>query len=216
MSPLDHHKKQAKQYLRWHREGYFPVATLIRESLPRFHGIPDHDILRATFRLCDAQEMVARKLGQENWVALAKGASDMHPRSEKPRTVITSAEPQLFVTDMDVSLAFYTQKLGFGVRFSYGDPAFYAQVARDAGGLNLRSVDGPVFATGFREREGDFLCTTLTLEAATPLSLEYQDAGVFFIKGCELSLGVHAPSSSAIQMATCWLSLVDRQRRATA
>jgi hypothetical protein len=56
ISPLDHHKKQAKQYLRWHREGYFPVAMLIREKLPRFHRMSDQEILRASFRLSDAQD----------------------------------------------------------------------------------------------------------------------------------------------------------------
>ncbi len=180
MSPLDHHKKQAKQYLRWHREGYFPVATLIRETLPRFRGMSDQDILRASFKLCDAQELIARKLGHESWIALANGASHMHPKSDKPRAIIISAEPQLFVTDMGLSLAFYTDKLGFEVAFSHGDPVFYAQVVRDAGRLNLRSVDDAVFAVGFRERQADALSATMTLDDAKPLFLEYQDAGVSF------------------------------------
>lgn len=180
MSPPDHYKKQAKQYLRWHREGYFPVATLIREALPRFRGMSDQDILRVSFKLCDAQELVARKLGHESWIALANGASRMHPKSDMPRTVIVSAEPQLFVADMGRALAFYTDKLGFELAFSHGDPVFYAQVVRDAGRLNLRSVDGEVFAAGFREREADALSATMTLDDAKPLFLEYQDAGVTF------------------------------------
>ncbi|MEO5494651.1 MAG: VOC family protein [Sphingomonas sp.] len=180
MSPLDHHKKQAKQYLRWHREGYFPVATLIREMLPRFEGLSDQDVLRAGFRLCDAQELIARKLGYDSWIALANGASHMHSTSNEPRTIITSAEPQLFVTDMRLSLAFYTETLGFEVAFSHGDPVFYAQVVRDAGRLNLRSVDGAVFAAGFRDREADALSATMTLDDVKPLFLEYQEAGVTF------------------------------------
>lgn len=180
MSPLDYHKKQAKQFLRWHREGYFPVATLIRETLPRFRGKSDQDILRASFKLCDAQELIARRLGHESWIALANGAGQMHTKSDTPRALIISAEPQLFVTDMVLSLAFYVDKLGFEVAFSHGDPVFYAQVVRDAGRLNLRSVDGPVFAAGFREREADALSATMTLEDVKSLFLEYQDAGLTF------------------------------------
>jgi hypothetical protein len=36
MPNLDNLKKQAKQYLRWHRERYHPVAAEIRAALPRF------------------------------------------------------------------------------------------------------------------------------------------------------------------------------------
>lgn len=104
----------------------------------------------------------------------------MHAKSDKPHTIIISAEPQLFVTDMGLSLAFYSEKLGFDVAFSHGEPVFYAQVARDGGRLNLRSVDGAVFAAGFREREVDALSATITLDDVKPLFLEYQDAGVTF------------------------------------
>lgn len=180
MSPTDHHRKLAKQYLRWHREGYFPVAALIRDNLPRFCGLADQDVLRAPFKLCDAQELVARRLGRDSWIALVKGASAMQPQQELTNAVISSAEPQLFVTNMTTSLAFYTSKLGFKVAFSHGEPMFYAQVVRDAARLNLRSTGGPVFAADFRKREVDALSATLTLEDPKPLFLEYQEAGVEF------------------------------------
>ena len=75
---------------------------------------------------------------------------------------------------------FYVGKLGFQVTLSYGEPPFYAQVARGGARLNLRHVSSPVFASDFRARETDALAATITLADAKPLFLEFQDAGVPF------------------------------------
>src|SRR6202049_5250762 len=63
MPNLENLKKQAKLILRWHRERYYPVAAQIRAVLPRFLNMPDSEILAASFKLSDAQEMVARTQG---------------------------------------------------------------------------------------------------------------------------------------------------------
>jgi catechol 2,3-dioxygenase-like lactoylglutathione lyase family enzyme len=102
------------------------------------------------------------------------------PASTVGTSVIVASEPQLFVSDIEAASAFYVHKLGFKVVFSYGEPPFYAQVARDGGRLNLRRVNGPVFDSGFRSREGDAFSATLTLDDAKPLFLEFQKAGVAF------------------------------------
>ena len=70
MPNLENLKKQAKQYLCWHREGYYPVAAVIRATLPRFQHFNDSQVLTAEFKLSDAQELVARQLGFEGWQAL--------------------------------------------------------------------------------------------------------------------------------------------------
>jgi len=62
---LDNLRKQAKQYLRWHRDGYHPVAGKIRAALPRFRNLSDAQILDASFKLADGQELVARQMGFE-------------------------------------------------------------------------------------------------------------------------------------------------------
>lgn len=90
---------------------------------------------------------------------------------------ILSAEPQLFVSDIAASCSFYVGTLGFAVTLSYGEPPFYAQVARGGARLNLRHVDGPVFDAGFRAREADALAATLAVADAEPLFLEFQAAG---------------------------------------
>lgn len=182
MPNIENLKKQAKLYVRWHRERYYPVAATIRYFLPRFQYLPDREILDANFKLSDAQELVARKSGFASWLALIERIKTM-PASEVSNvrtSVIMAAEPQLFVVDIEAASHFYVQKLGFKLAFSYGDPPFYAQVFRDGACLNLRKVDGPVFDGGFRARERDALSATLTLDDAKPLFLEFEAAGVPF------------------------------------
>jgi catechol 2,3-dioxygenase-like lactoylglutathione lyase family enzyme len=94
--------------------------------------------------------------------------------------VIVASEPQLYVSSIDAASAFYVHKLGFRVVLSYGEPPFWAQVARDGGRLNLRQVSGPVFDSGFRSRAPDAVSATLTLNEATPLYVEFEKAGVTF------------------------------------
>ena len=75
MPDLDNLKKQAKLILRWHRERYYPVAVQLRALMPRFLNMSDSEILAATFKLSDAQEMVAKEHGFDSWQALKTGLS---------------------------------------------------------------------------------------------------------------------------------------------
>src|SRR5271166_2103056 len=154
MPNLENLRKQAKQYLRWHRERYYPVAAQIRAALPRFRHLSDEQILHANFKLADAQELVARQMGFEGWQALKSGAESVtddeitdETRQTTPRPILNSIEAQLFVANIKTSCDFYTNKLEFAVNFVYGDPPFYGQVIRDNARLNLRLVSEPVFAS---------------------------------------------------------------------
>ena len=93
---------------------------------------------------------------------------------------IVGAEPMIFVTDMAASCAFYADKLGFRVVFSCGEPPYYAQVARGGARLNLRHVDGPVFAPDFRSRTVDALAAMITVADAEPFFVEFQAADAPF------------------------------------
>ncbi|WP_353682282.1 hypothetical protein [Mesorhizobium sp.] len=84
MPNLENLKKQAKQYLRWHRERYYPVAAEIRAALPRFQHLDDNQVLEANFKLSDAQELIARQLGFEGWQALKTGAPSMTDQKNRP------------------------------------------------------------------------------------------------------------------------------------
>ena len=184
MPNLENLKKQAKLILRWHRERHYPIAAQIRGHLPRFLNRPDSEIFAASFKLSDAQEMVARQQGFDSWQTLKAGLSTTSLKVKSPRSkaTIVSAEPQLFVTDLKRACEFFCKKLGFSLAFSYGDPPYYAQVGRDAARLNLRCVKRPVIESAVRGRE-ELLSVSMTVATADEIKLlflELQSAGVEF------------------------------------
>ena len=186
MPNLENLRKQAKLILRWHRDRYYPVAAQIRSGLPSFSQMTDPDILAHSFRLSDAQELVARQHGFESWQALKTGLPSMPDHADTATTavVITAAEPQLFVADIKASCDFFTGKLGFSIVFTYGEPPFYAQVARDAARINLRCVATPPIDPELRDRE-ELLAASLTVATAEEIKklfLANQSAGVTFFQ----------------------------------
>jgi uncharacterized glyoxalase superfamily protein PhnB len=184
MPNLENLKKQAKLILRWHRERHYPVAAQIRGLLPGFSNMPDSQVLAANFKLSDAQEMVARQHGFDSWQALKAGLSAQlrRAKSSPSKATIVCAEPQLFVTDIKRSCEFFQKKLGFSLVFTYGEPPYYAQVARDAARLNLRCVERPVIESAVRDREQllSVFMTVATADEIKLLYLEFQSAGVAF------------------------------------
>jgi len=184
MPNLENLKKQAKLILRWHRKRHYPVAAQIRLLMPRFRNLSDSQILAASFKLSDAQEMVARQHGFDNWQSLKTGLSTTlrKLKSSPSKATIVGAEPQLLVADIKRSCEFFCEKLGFSVVFSYGKPPYYAQVGRDAARLNLRCVEGPVIESTIRDRE-ELLSVSMTVATADEIKLlflEFQSAGVSF------------------------------------
>jgi len=184
MPDLENLKKQAKLILRWHREGHYPVAAQIRRLMPRFLNVPDAEILAASFRLSDAQEMIAREHGFDSWQALKTGLSTTSHKVKHAasKATIVGAEPQLLVTDMKRSCEFFCKKLGFSLVFSYGSPPYYAQVSRDVARLNLRCIEGPLLESTVRDRE-QLLSASMTVATAEEIKLlflEFQSAGVSF------------------------------------
>jgi catechol 2,3-dioxygenase-like lactoylglutathione lyase family enzyme len=128
--------------------------------------------------------MVARQHGFDSWQALKTGLSTTSRKlkSSPSKATIVGAEPQLFVSDIKRSCEFFCEKLGFSLVFSYGNPPYYAQVARDAAHLNLRFVEGPVIESVLRDRE-ELLSVSMTVATADEIKLlflEFQSAGVTF------------------------------------
>ncbi|WP_342362991.1 VOC family protein [Terrarubrum flagellatum] len=189
MPNLDNLRKQAKQFLRWHRDKHHPVAAEIRTALPRFQNLSDHQILDAPFKLGDAQELVARKLGYESWTALKAGLSAMpDDKALSPKMPlkpdIGAAEAMVYVADFQRARDFYIRKLGFTLKFAYGEPPFYGLVERDRARLCLRLVCEPVFAGDIRERE-QLLSAAFTVDSAAKIKalfLEFQMAAVDFLQ----------------------------------
>ena len=97
---------------------------------------------------------------------------------------LAAAEPCLFVGNFDAAIEFFTEKLGFEVVFTYGEPAFYGQVRRDRALLNLRHVDASPFRDGVRERH-ELLSISVTVGSAADIRAlfdEFQAAGVAFFR----------------------------------
>jgi catechol 2,3-dioxygenase-like lactoylglutathione lyase family enzyme len=186
MPSLENLRKQAKLVLRWHRDRYYPVAAQIRAVLPRYRQMTDPEVLAHSFKLKDAQELVARQHGFESWQALKAGLTTMpnHAQQTLTKAVIIAAEPELFVADIKASLDFFTQKLGFAIAFTYGEPPFYAQVKRDGAQLNLKCLDGPAINPELRDRE-ELLSAAMTVGSADEIKqlfLEFQSANVAFFQ----------------------------------
>ena len=100
------------------------------------------------------------------------------------RAVITAAEPQLFVAGIKASCDFFVKTLGFTIVFTYGEPSFYAQVARDGARLNLRCVEQSVIDPVLRDRD-ELLSASLTVASAEEIEqlfLEFQAACATFFQ----------------------------------
>jgi catechol 2,3-dioxygenase-like lactoylglutathione lyase family enzyme len=179
MASIENLRKQAKQFVRWHRQRHFPVAAIIRSHVPRFASSSDLEILESSFALTEAQELVARRAGFDSWSALLGGIETMNEATVQPRKAeLTGAEPQLFVTDMNSSLEYY-REIGFEVVFAYGEPAFYCQLQRDGVPLNLRLVPMLPFDPE-RMREESLLAVTILTNDVKQLYLEFSAASVEF------------------------------------
>ena len=181
MPSIDNLRKQAKRIVRWHRERHYPVSETIRTNLPHFGSMSDIEILEHSFQLSDALELVARQQGFPSWQALLEGANNMSEYQSNPTAPIAfkRSEPQIFVTQMHRAMVFYTDNLGFEKQFSFGEPPFYAQVARGDAFLNLRLVAKPIFDPNI-VREEELLAATICVESIKELFLEYQSSGIEF------------------------------------
>lgn len=181
MPNIENLRKQAKQILRWHRERLTTVATIIRTHKPEFRLLNDQEILDASFKLTDAQDVVARREGFDSWLELVKGCESMKNDQTKATSlsVLTSAEPQLFAVDLAAMCEYYQTILGFSLRFAYGEPPFYCQVFRDSAKLNIRSVHQALIPAELRKRE-ELLSASITVENIKELFLEFQASGAEF------------------------------------
>jgi catechol 2,3-dioxygenase-like lactoylglutathione lyase family enzyme len=102
------------------------------------------------------------------------------PLPEQAPVRLLYSEPQLFASDIERSLRFYVDKLGFEIGFKYGDPVHYAQVVRDGARLNLRHADRTPFDPEFRKIAGDALAATIVVDGPDRLFAELVQQGADF------------------------------------
>lgn len=179
MSRLEIFKKQAKQLVRWHREGNYSIGGRIRR-LARYESLSDREALSITFSLHEAQEIIALEAGYPHWTALKAAVEhEPLPAASAPATTsrLARAVPVIHVADVRASAAFFKETLGFAIDFLHGNPPFYGSVSRDGASLHLKFVHEPVLAPGARDRDG-FIAAFVEVENVKALYAEYLAAGV--------------------------------------
>ena len=180
MARLEIYKKQAKQLVRWHREGNYSIGGRIR-GLARYKRLTDRQALALAFPLREAQEIVALESGYTSWAALKVAVAD-EPRkttrqTEPPR--LTRAVPVILVANVKTSAEFFNKTLGFSIDFLHGEPPFYGSVSRDGATIHLKFVHEPAFAVGAQDRDG-LISAFIEVENVKGLYAEYLGAGATF------------------------------------
>jgi catechol 2,3-dioxygenase-like lactoylglutathione lyase family enzyme len=180
MSTLESFRKQARQLVRWHREGQHSVGGRIR-VLPAYRDLTDVAALALRFPLAQAQAVIAIENGYENWAALKAATQAAAPGGSSARAEgelsLTGAIPLVFVSNVQASADFFGEKLGFDIDFLHGNPPFYGAVSRDNALLHLRFVHEPPFVSGIVEKE-QLLSAFIRVNDVKSLFAEYLEAGV--------------------------------------
>jgi catechol 2,3-dioxygenase-like lactoylglutathione lyase family enzyme len=180
MSQLEIYKKQAKQLVRWHREGNHSIGGRIR-GLARYQTLTDREALALVFPLREAQEIVALEAGHSSWAALkAAVASGLTPAKRiLPTLRLKRAMPVIFVANVEASAGFFKDTLGFSIDFLHGRPPFYGSVTRDGASLHLKFVHEPVLTVGAQDRDG-LIVAFIEVDNVQALYAEYVAAGASF------------------------------------
>ena len=92
---------------------------------------------------------------------------------------IKKMSPQLLVTDIEHSIEFYTEKLGFVVEFRYDD--FYAGIIKDSHSIHLKSGK-PSIEGRKSKRENDDLDIVFSVDAVEDLYEEFVNKSVEIIQ----------------------------------
>jgi catechol 2,3-dioxygenase-like lactoylglutathione lyase family enzyme len=92
---------------------------------------------------------------------------------------ITGIVPQLRTTDMDASIRFYTEKLGFSVDFNYQD--FYVGIRTGNQLIHLKHVDEQDPSIPYVE-DGGHLHLYLATQGVAAVAAQLRASGVALIK----------------------------------
>jgi uncharacterized glyoxalase superfamily protein PhnB len=180
MSRLDIYRKQAKQLVRWHREGNHSIGGRIR-GLARYQTLTDREALALEFPLREAQEIIALEAGYASWAAfkVAMANEPAQTSSTSPALRLTRAVPVIFVAIVEAAAGFFKNTLGFSIDFLHGEPPFYGSVSRDGACVHLKFVHEPVLTVGAQDRDG-FIVAFIQVENVKALYAEYLAAGAGF------------------------------------
>src|SRR5262245_46755384 len=179
LSRLDIYKKQAKQLVRWHREGNYSIGGRIR-GLTRYKKLTDREALALEFPLHLAQEIIALEAGYTSWAELKVAATrEPTPAKRVPRRPrLTRSLPVIFVANVEASAEFFRDTLGFSIDFLHGKPAFYGSLSRDGACVHIKFVHEPV-RIGVQD-QNSFINAFIEVENVKALYTEYVGKGATF------------------------------------
>ena len=99
---LEHLKYQAKDLLKGHAARDVAVAQRVREFHPRWAKAPDGEIFAASFRLGDAQLVIAREYGYASWARLKRRVEMPRPSDEVSLPYRERIEDPIFRRGVDL------------------------------------------------------------------------------------------------------------------
>lgn len=95
---------------------------------------------------------------------------------------LTGISPQFLVDDLGTAIAYYREKLGFGLDFSY--ESFYAGVSRDGFAIHLKCAPKSVSERARRKQE-EHLDAYIGVTGVETLHDELRSRGALIIKPLE-------------------------------
>ena len=123
MSPLEFYRKQAKQLVRWHREGNHSIGGRIR-GLARYRTVTDREALALAFPLREAQEIIAIENGYASWAELKAAVADepTPARAVAPRAATDPRRAGHLRRRRAGRRRVLQGTLGFSIDFLHGQP----------------------------------------------------------------------------------------------
>ena len=94
--------------------------------------------------------------------------------------MIRRIAPQFFTTDLQATLAYYRDMLGFECLGTWNNPPVYAIVARDGHRIHFRLADPPTPSS--HKYDDELLDAYVFIENADALYAEYAARGVEFMR----------------------------------
>jgi len=95
---------------------------------------------------------------------------------------LTGIAPQLLVDDLDTAIAYYRDKLGFGVDFCYD--SFYAGVSRDGFAIHLKCAPKTLSDRAHR-KQNEHLDAHISVSRVATLHAELRSRGALITKALE-------------------------------
>jgi catechol 2,3-dioxygenase-like lactoylglutathione lyase family enzyme len=95
---------------------------------------------------------------------------------------ITAIAPQFLVDDLDRAIAYYRDRLGFNVDFTY--ESFYASISRDGFAIHLKEAPKLAGERAHR-KENEHLDASIAVSGIRALFSELQQRGAIVIKPLE-------------------------------